>query len=108
MTMDKKDNYVNRSIQIDRYINNEMQEEERSKFEALLNKDLQLLEAVDFAKKIKLTVAFQQDINIARFLNAFDDTIPLHKESKGLDEMNRLAYQIQQEMMISEILQFKN
>lgn len=106
--MDKKDNYVNRSIQIDRYINNEMLEEERYKFEALLKGDLQLQEAVDFARKIKLTVTYQQDINIAQFLNAFDDTIPLHKEAKGLDEMNRLAYQIQQEMMINEMLQFKN
>lgn len=106
--MNKEDSYLNRSMQIDRYINDEMLKEEQIRFELLLKEDVQLAEAVDFARKVKLAAMYQDDINIARFLTTWDDDIPLHKEPKGLDEMNALAIQIQREMMASEILQFKN
>ena len=102
------DNYLERSSQIDRYVNNEMLETERIQFEILLQRDEKLAEAVDFAKKEKLAVRYQEDINIARFLDAFDDKIPLDKPSKNLDEMNMLAAQIQREMMAQELMQYKN
>ena len=106
--MNTGDNYLERSSQIDRYVNDEMVETERIQFEKLLQKDEKLAEAVDFAKKEKLAIRYQEDINIARFLNAFDDKIPLDKPAKNLDEMNALAAQIRREMMAQELMQYKN